>query len=628
LEVELEDGSQVIVTSDGNWTSRSSPIVENDLVMGEAYDARLELPGWDEVGHQSGDWQPVEVRPDKSIEIFKSPAPPIRPQEVLAGKECHRDEWMRMYDLGQNFSGKVRLRVKGKPGQHLVIRHGEMLNPDGSLYTTNLRAARATDCYTCKGDANGEEWEPLFTFHGFRYVEIKGLGKESECAVSGVVLNSDMEAVGDFSCSNPLLNQLWKNIRWGMKSNFLDVPTDCPQRDERMGWTGDAQVFCRTAATHMDVKGFFDKWLLDMRDAQCPAGEIPQVIPNVGNFTFNDDAGPAWADAAVICPWTMYLCYGDLDVLKSHYNCMKRYMDYCAEHRVKEHIRSHPDKHEWGGFGDWLNLEKEAHTPKDLIGTALYANNADILAKAAALLGKEQEAASWRELHGQIVEAFRKRFITGDGLVIGGTQTAYVLALYFGLVPDELKDRALSELVRLIEEKDDHIATGFVGTPYILDVLEAGGRLDVAYRLLEQESYPGWLFPVTNGATTIWERWDGWTPEKGFQTPEMNSFNHYAYGAVGAWMMRTVAGIDLDESEPAFKKVVFRPRPGGTITEGTASLKTPQGLARIEWAKEDGDITCKLAVPDGATGIFSPPPGCGLPEKELDPGEHALTWKA
>jgi alpha-L-rhamnosidase len=626
LEIVYEDGKQELLVTDGSWQWKASPIVENDLLQGESYDARLEQPGWDLPGDKAEGWQAVELRGEKDIQINRSDAPPIRRQEELPAKEIRSKRLARIYDLSQNFTGRVRIRVKGPRGSHFKIRHAEMLQDDGELYTTNLRSALCTDQYTARGDEDGEIWEPLFTFHGFRFVEVFGVKEDCSCEVTGIVLNSDMRETGSFSCSNPLLNQLWSNIRWGMKSNFLDVPTDCPQRDERMGWTGDAQVFARTAASFMDVKGFFDKWLLDVQDAQQPNGAIPKVIPNVGHYTFNDDGGPAWADAAIIVPWTMYLCYGDSTVLKNNYACMKRYMDYVAKHRLKDHVRSHPDVHEWGGFGDWLDLDKAGTTPKDLIGTALHANNADIMAQSAALLGKDNEAQQWNALYQNLVAAFQRRFITADGLVMGGTQTAYVLALHFGLVPEGLQSKAMAELVRHIESNGFHIATGFVGTPYILDVLEAGGRLDLAYTLLEQETFPSWLFPLKNGATTIWERWDGWTPEKGFQDAGMNSFNHYAYGAVGAWMLRSVAGIDLDPAEPGFAHILFRPRPGGTLTHARASLSTPHGDAAIEWNKEAGKVRVEITMPEGARGTFSPPGESGLKEKELGSGVHGFEW--
>lgn len=624
LEVELADGQTVHVTSDAEWTWQASAILENDLLMGEAYDARKERPGWDQPGSPDGAWWPVEVRGPRAIEVVRSAAPPMRRQETVPGVLRRERGRQRLYDLGQNLTGWVRLRVKAARGTHLKIRHAEILDAQGDLYLANLRMARAMDQYTCRGGEE-ETWEPLFTFHGFRYVEITGLPPEAACDVDGIVAHTDMRETAQFSCSNPLLNQLWSNIRWGMKGNFLDVPTDCPQRDERMGWTGDAQVFCRTAALLMDVRGFFDKWLQDVRDAQLPGGGIPNVVPNVGHFKTARDSGPAWADAVIICPWTLYLSYGRLDVLRDHYACMKRYMDFLERERTREHIRSHPDVDDWGGFGDWLSLDEGSHTPKDLIGTALYANNADIMARTAGLLDKPEEAARWRALREKIVAAFQRRFITADGLIQGGSQTAYVLALHFGLVPEDRLARAMGELVRLIEQSGRHLATGFVGTPYILDVLEAGGRLDLAYALLEQETYPSWLFPVKSGATTIWERWDGWTPEGGFQDPGMNSFNHYAYGAVGAWMMRRVAGIDLEEAAPGYEVIRFQPRPGGSLTSARASLDTPAGEAVSEWKREEGRLVLRLTVPEGARGRLLPPDGCG-PEEELSAGTHQREW--
>jgi alpha-L-rhamnosidase len=626
LSLLFKDGSHRIIGSDAEWESRAGPILANDIFKGESYDARLESADWDQPGGSPGGWLPVEVRADKAIEIHPSAAPPIREQEQLPARLLETRKDRRIYDMGQNFSGVVRLRVAAPAGRHLVLRHGEMLRPDGTVYTDNLRTARSTDLYTCKGHPDGEQWQPRFTFHGFRYVEVSGLGKEDTCELTGIVLNSDMEETGAFSCSHPLLNQLWKNIRWGMKSNFLDVPTDCPQRDERMGWTGDAQVFCRTAASFMDVRGFFEKWLLDVRDAQSPDGSIPRVVPNVGNYEIDYDSGPGWADAVVICPWTLYLCYGDKGFLEDNYPAMKGYMDFCAAHRVRDSIRNHPDI---GGycFGDWLNLETDAHTSPDLIGTAYYALNAGIMEKSARLLGKADEADQWAQLRATVTGAFQRRFLTADGLVIGGTQTAYVLALAFDLVPADLRPRTVAELLRLIRKTDTHIATGFIGTPYILDALENGGCLDVAYALLEQETFPSWLFPVTQGATTIWERWDGWHPERGFQDTRMNSFNHYAYGAVGSWMMRSVAGIDLDEAQPGGGRILFRPRPGGSLTHASASLRTPHGTAAIEWRRDGSRTQATLTVPESATGRFSPPPGSGLEAVDaLGPGRHDFSW--
>jgi len=506
-----------------------------------------------------------------------------------------------------------------------------MLQPDGSLYTENLRSARATDHYTLQGSGL-EEWEPRFTCHGFRYAEITWAGGADALkieGVEGIVLHSDMLLTGVFSCSHPLLNQLESNILWGQKGNFLEVPTDCPQRDERLGWTGDAQAFIRTACFHMDVRGFFHKWLGDMRDAQGGDGAVPAIIPHTHSFGSGGDGGPAWADAVFICPWTIYLCYGDTEILRENYDSMAAYMEYLAKHKVKNHIRPHPDLDGWGGFGDWLALDGSGKTvggtPKDLIGTAFYAHAADIMASTANLLGKGAEAKTYRTLHGEIVAAFRRRFLTPDGFVASGTQTAYVLALYFGLVPDAVRATSAAELVRKIQANGMHLGTGFVGTPYLLHVLEATGHLDTAYALLEQETFPSWLFPVKNGATTIWERWDGWTPEQGYQDKGMNSFNHYAYGAVGDWMVSTVAGLQFDPEQPGYQHILFKPRPGGTITWAEAKLKTPHGATSIRWELKNETLELHLTVPPGCTASLSLPEQWESEISTLGSGNHHIT---
>ncbi|MEI6035644.1 MAG: family 78 glycoside hydrolase catalytic domain [Verrucomicrobiae bacterium] len=635
--LEAHSGGQpaVLVRTDAGWSYSCGPILENDLIMGESYDARRELGGWSSPGC-SGAWLPATIQPAPDIVIERSPGPPVRRMESLPGRALAAPpdvSWLpfcRRYDFGQNFSGRVRLRATGKRGLHLQIRHAETLKPDGSLYTENLRSARATDQYTLKGEGL-EEWEPRFTFHGFRYAEITWQGAAADLQIEsleGIVLHSDTPRTGEFECSHPLLNQLAKNILWGQKSNFLEVPTDCPQRDERLGWTGDAQVFIRTAAFFMDVRGFFHKWLQDMRDAQGSDGAVPAFIPFTGSFGSAGDGGTAWADATFICPWTIYLCYGDTEILREHYASMAAYHDFLGAHRVKDHIRSHPEIDGWGGFGDWLALDgsgvSSGGTPKDLIGTAFYAYATDILSQAAGILGKCDDSALYRALHREILEAFARRFVTPDGLVVGGTQTGYVLALHFGLVPEALRSSAASELVRLIVRNGNRIGTGFVGTPYILHVLEANGHLDVAYRLLEQEAFPSWLFPVKNGATTIWERWDGWTPEKGFQDHGMNSFNHYAYGAVGDWLVSSVAGLDIEE--PGYRSIRFKPRPGGSLTRARASLLTGFGRASIGWEIEAGELLLHLDVPAGSRAALDLPPACGQAPLALGSGAHELRF--
>jgi alpha-L-rhamnosidase len=632
LEITREDGSTLTIGSDDTWKTTTGPILENDLLMGESYDARLELGPWSTPGYSDTHWQPVVIESAPSATLMPQTAPTVKRHErIRMDKPLPNPPGLSnpRFDLGQNITGRVKITVKGPRGITLALRFAEVLNPNGTLYTENLRGAKATDYYTLKGEGT-EVWEPRFTFHGFRYVEISWYGKSDQVAiesVEGIVLHSDTPRTGTFSCSHPLLNQLAQNILWGQKGNFLEVPTDCPQRDERLGWTGDAQVFIRTAGFFMDVHGFFRKWFLDMRDAQEPGGEIPAIIPQTGSFSLPGDGGPAWADAVFICPWTLYLMYGDKEILHDHYDCMARYMAYLGKEKVLDGIRSHPDKDAWGGFGDWLALDGSGKTtggtPHDLIGTAHYANNADIMARTAGVLGKKEDESRWRELHTRIVQAFRNRYVTPDGLIAAGTQTAYVLALHFHLVPENIRPATARQLVRLLEKNDWHLGTGFVGTPYLLHVLEVTGHLDVAYKILEQETFPSWLVPVKHGATTIWERWDGWTPDKGFQDKGMNSFNHYAYGAVGDWMVSTVAGLEI--AEPGYRKILFKPRPGGSLTQASAKLQTRFGTASIAWEMKNNQLHLDLEIPPGTSAELSLPGGWqGDKTGPLSPGRHTI----
>lgn len=632
LEIIFADGSREIIATDASWRTATSPVLQNDLLQGETYDARQERDGWSRSGFNDGDWAAVEILPSPAISLDEPVGPPVRRiEEIRPVSLTPKTAWPMdsyIYDLGQNFSGRVRLTVKAERGRTIKLRYAEILNPDGTIYVANLRTARATDHYTCKGSEE-ETWEPSFTFHGFRYVEVTGFLKDEKADVTGIVLHSDTPPIGHFACSQPMLNQLQKNIVWGQKSNFLEVPTDCPQRDERMGWTGDAQVFIRTASFNMDVQGFFHKWMQDMRDAQGPRGGVPSVAPNKNFLGDQEDGGPAWSDATIICPWTIYLSYADKKILADHYEAMQRYMDFMANHRCQGFIRSHPDVDEWGGYGDWLALDgsgkTEGGTLKEFIGTAFYAYDAELMSKIADILGHADDARRYAELHQNIVQAFRRRFVTPEGLIAAGTQTAYVLALHFGLIPEENRALAALELVRDIKRREFHLATGFAGTPYLLSVLEKHGHLDVAYRLLEQETFPSWLFPIKNGATTIWERWDGWTPEKGFQDIGMNSFNHYAYGAVGAWMYQVVAGLELDPQAPGYEHIIFQPKPGGTLTWAEARLKTPRGEAAIRWDLTDGQFKSTVIVPAGSRATFHPPFGAtGV--VALEAGTHELSW--
>jgi alpha-L-rhamnosidase len=634
LVLEYADGTSETIATDASWKAAYGPILEADLIQGESYDARRELPGWDGTGYDDSAWLPVVTFADPGIALSAMRGPTVRRiTELTPVAEPRRlggdmgAKWI--FDMGQNMVGRLRIKVSGDAGTTVTLRHAEMLNPDGSLYTTNLRSAKQTDRYTLKGE--GEEvWEPRFTFHGFQYVELSGYAGTPTCdTVTGIVLHSDMEQTGSFSCSDPLLNQLQHNIEWGQRGNFVDVPTDCPQRDERLGWTGDTQVFIATAAYNFDVAGFFTRWTRDVEDEQSPEGAYPMVVPNptvrknvrIVWPSAAVDGGPAWADAGVICPWTLYQVYGDTGVLAERYDSMRRYVEYLNA-TSRDGLRCYPGYEGWHGFGDWLALDGSSdrfgNTSKELLGTAFLAHSSNLLAKIAGVLGKADDAAHYRALFERVRSAFLERFVTTRGLIGGATQTAYVLALHFDLLPAELRPIAVDELVRDIKRRENHLSTGFVGTPYINWVLSENGRPEVAYDLLRQTTWPSWLYSVTQGGTTIWERWDAWTHDKGFQDPGMNSFNHYAYGAIGAWMYAVIGGIAVDPERPGYKHIVMRPLPGGDLTRAEAQLRSIHGTIRSAWTTEGGGFDWQITVPANTTATVYVPAGEGVAVREGD----------
>ncbi len=611
LEITFADGSRQVVTTDGSWAAAQGPILEADMLMGESHDARL----------TTSHWQPVVVcdAPSAPLVAMRGPAvrrvmelKPVAPPKNVGGK------WI--YDLGQNMVGRVRIKVSGEAGKTLTLRFAEVLNPDGTVYTANLRGARATDHYTLAGKGT-ESWEPRFTFHGFRYVEVTG---PKPASLTGIVLQSDTPPTGEFTCSDKLLNQLQHNIQWGQRGNFLEVPTDCPQRDERLGWTGDAQVFARTAAFNMNVAPFFTKWQNDLRDSALPGGNIPAVAPNV---LWGHDGGPAWSDAVIICPWTMHLCYGDTQLLRDHYDILRGFVD-CLHKESRGLIRAYEGA-KWQGFGDWLAQDGTGNvfggTPKDLIGTAYFAYGARLLSQIAARLGIREDAGKYAALCERVRRAFQRRFVTAAGLVGNGTQTCYVLALHFDLLPDKLRPLAMANLVADIERRGSKLSVGFVGSSYLPWVLSDNGRLDVAYQLLLQKQWPSWLYAVTQGATTIWERWDGWTHDKGFQDVGMNSFNHYAYGAIGAWMYAVVAGLQLDPEQPGYKHIRIQPQPGGGLTSARAKLPTMYGVAESSWRISGDKFALTITVPPNTTATVQLP-GQKKPVR-VEAGQHRFTTR-
>ncbi len=624
LELRLRDGTELFVATDQGWRWHGSPILQSDLFMGEVYDARQEQAGFSSPGFDASGWQPVEVLAEPRIALDWSPSPPIRALRELApiGPPRERAEPLRgrrlIFDLGQNLVGRVRLRIRGGRGSTVTLRHAEMLDAKGELYTENLRDALQTDRFTLRGDPEGELYEPRFTFHGFRYVELAGrLRPEDVLELCAVVLHTDLPETGAFTCSDARIERLQQNILWSQRGNFLDVPTDCPQRSERLGWTGDAQVFVKTAAFNMEVAPFFAKWLVDLADAQAEDGRVPPVAPvSTSSRLARMDGGPAWADAMVICPWTIYRCYDDRRVLEERYPNMVAFLAE-LERRFPHGIRSDPAIDPWGGFGDWLAHDgrglgdpRVGGTPPEVIGTAFFSYSARLLAEIARVLGRDADSARHAALSARVRRAFRERFVTAQGRVAGETQTGYVLALHFGLLEGEEERKTAGDaLVRDIEARGDRLSTGFVGTPYLLHVLTAIGRLDLAYRLLFQTRWPSWLYPVTQGATTIWERWDGWTEQRGFQDPAMNSFNHYAYGAVGEWLYETVAGLALDPDPApernAYRSALIRPGPPlgerfegpPPLTHAGARLDTLHGPLESAWRLDGGRFTLEVTIP-------------------------------
>lgn len=620
LDIELKDGRTVSVATGRDWEMRYGPVLFSDIYHGESYDARRELGDWCLPGASAGAWRAVDVFPAYRGELVPKVNEPVRVTQSLRPRRITEPtKGAYVFDFGQNLAGVCRLRVRGRRGQKITFKFAEMLNADGTVYRENLRLARATDSYICRG-GEVEEWTPRFTFHGFRYVEVTGLDKKpSPELLTALVLHTDMRPTGKFRCSNPQLNRLDSNIRWGLRGNFLDVPTDCPQRDERLGWTGDAQVFIGTAAFHYDVRDFFRKWLQDLRDGQRADGAYPDIAPDVlGKYGPQQFGNAAWADAGVICPWQVYQHYGDKEILAENYEAMKRWIAY-QQRTSKGLIRPRT------AYGDWLAIDavtaQNAPVPCDLVGTAYFAHTSDLMAKIAGVLGKKSDAQKFRALHKQIVEAFNNAYVTPSGRLVGHCQTAYLLALAFDLLPAKLRRKAFAHLVDLVEARDCHLTTGFVGTPLLLPVLTRFGRTDLAYKILLQKDYPSWLYTVHNGATTMWERWNSYTKEHGFGDVGMNSFNHYAYGAVGEWMYGTIAGLNTDPNEPGYRHIVFRPSPGGGLRWAEASIETGLGLAAVRWELKGGKVRIDLEVPPGTRATLHPPGQAGKPVT-LGPGRH------
>jgi alpha-L-rhamnosidase len=601
LRIDYTDGTSQIIGSDGTWRSADGPVLRGDNIHGETYDARLDPPGWRRSAFDDTAWSPATVRDtsadDPTKRLVAQVDPPARVTGELAAKTVTQVKpgvWV--FDLGQNMVGSTRLKVTGDAGQTVRIRHAEVLDPDGTVYTANLRTAQATDYYTLAG-TGAEVYEPRFTFHGFRYVELTGYpGTPALSAVTGRVIGTAAPFTGELTTSDPMVNQLQSNIVWGQRGNFLSVPTDTPARDERLGWTGDINVFAETATYNMDSLSFLTKWLADMRDAQSANGAYPDVAPR----RCCGEGVSGWADAGITVPYTLWKRYGDTKVLADHYDSMRRYVDY-VQATSRGLLR--PDA---GPYLDWLNLDDP--TPAGVVGTAYAAYSTRLFAEMAAALGRTADAEKYGARATAVAGAFAEAYITADGRIQGDSQTAYVLALSMNLVPADRRDAAGRRLAERVASRGYHLSTGFLGTPDLLPALADTGNLDIAYRLLTNRDYPSWGYEIARGATTIWERWDSIKPDGTFGDVGMNSFNHYAYGAVGDWMYRTIGGIRPDDTAPGYRHVTIAPKPGGGLTSARAAYRSRYGQFVSDWKLDAaGQMSLNVTVPGNTTATVEIP---------------------
>ena len=599
LVIHFDDGTEEWVVTDGRWCGQFGSIRHADLLMGEYHHMPREPRGWDSPGFDATGWQDVQRRERDGRRLVADPGPPVRIVEEIAPRSIARDRAGRfIVDFGQNLTGWLRLRVDGPEESHVCIRHAEVLAADGTLYTENLRTARQADEFVTPGGT--ATFEPRFTLHGFRYAEISGYPGDLDPAdVAARVVHSDLPATGQFECSQAWLNQLFRNIDWGQRGNSISIPTDCPQRDERVGWLGDAQIFARTACYNRDAAAFFSKWLDDVADAQFPSGAFPDIAPRM----HLDFAGaPAWGDAGVVIPWTLHKMYADTGILERHYSSMTAWMDFLERHNP-DWLRS---RNLGNSYNDWLSPGDD-DTPPELLATAYWAYDAALMAEIAQAIGRDDDAADYRALMAKIQSAYADAFVSADGQVASGTQTAYALSLHVQLIPDDLRESAAGHLVDAIARAGWRLTTGFVGVGYLLPVLSSNGHTSVAYRLLEQDDMPSWRYMVDHGATTIWERWDGWTEERGFQAPVMNSFNHYALGSVGEWLYRFVLGIEPAPGKAGFSRITLRPHPGGQLSWALGSYQSRWGLISSEWRRDGGAFSFRVRVPPGVTGSVHVP---------------------
>lgn len=644
IVVEYSNGEKEVVVTNGSWEGSDGPLRETDILNGATYDARLEIKDWNQPGFNRGKWKPVKVyadKKDRALQVY--PGNPVRVYDALVPKKIIQTAQGRyIIDFGQNFSGVVRLNVKGRSGDSIIIRYGEMLHPEGRLMTENLRKARATDTYIIKGGDQPETWTPLFTYHGFRFAEISGLRYQpTQETVTGLVLSSSTPQAGTLETDNAMVNHLYKNIVWTQRANYFDIPTDCPQRDERLGWTGDAHVYMRSAIYNNDVAAFFVKWLQDLNDAQLPNGAYPVYAPmpltmnGQSAIRASDSYSPGWMEAGIICAYEMYKAYGDTSIIKKYWSNMKRFMNFLEQKSGGSYLfkeRSFEDVSPKGGFGDWLSIGKK--TSPDLLASIYYFYCSRLMTEMAASIGAKEDAQQFEQSSLKIQAAFLKHYTDGAGTLKvdsdvygdvkgyveynkesgfhGHTQTAYANAIYTGILPPDIKITAAQKLAGLIREHSKKLATGFLGVKPLLPALSETGAGDLAYHLLLSEEYPSWGFEVINGATTIWERWNSYIKEKGFENNAgMNSFNHYSFGSVNEWMFEYMAGIKA--MAPGFKKFYIRPEiKSKGISWVKATYHSIYGEILSEWRTDNKGVVMRIKVPVNTTAIVA------LPAKEIE----------
>jgi alpha-L-rhamnosidase len=604
VNIVYADGTKDSFITDGNWKSSYGSIQTNEIYHGEEIDARKEQPGWNLPGFDDSKWSTVKIMNSGYAQLIATENETITQHESIHPvKIFTTPKGEKVMDFGQNLVGWVQVKATGKTGDAVVIKHAEVLDKFGNFYTDNMRSAKTTATYILAGKGV-EEFQPHFTFFGFRYIKVEGYpGELKPENFTAIVLHSNMQPTGTFSSSDPLVNQLQHNIQWGQKGNFLDVPTDCPQRDERLGWTGDAQVFSRTAAFNFNVHNFFNKWLKDIEADQLDNGSVPFVIPNVLGQGAAGSTG--WSDVSTIIPWNMYLVYGDKKVLEQQYASMKAWVGYMEKNAQNDL---------WNKgfhFGDWLfyrpfddNDGRAAVTDKYMIAQCFYAHSLQLMINTASALGKKEDIIFYTNRLNRVKEAYVKEYMTSTGRLVSGTQTAYVLALQFDMLPENLRGAAVERLVENIKSYSTHLSTGFLGTPYLCEVLTRFGKVDIAYQLLMQKTFPSWLYPVKMGATTIWERWGGMHPDSTFEPASMNSFNHYAYGAIGDWMYRSVVGIDNEENSIGYKKIRVKPYVIDSLKNASASLETYYGKVSNSWKTENASIQMETVIPVNTTAVI------------------------